>query len=96
MDINQIMSDVYDKENHKNRNVVNKLAFLSMKTQSLIIESDEIRIFSNKELLNNNLCGQLNSCLQFILGTVVKEFLQRPEFQKFFSLSVSATNNIDI
>ena len=55
MDINQIMSDVYDKENHKNRNVVNKLAFLSMKTQSLIIESDEIRIFSNKELLNNNL-----------------------------------------
>lgn len=31
MDINQIMSDVYDKENHENRNVVNKLASPQLK-----------------------------------------------------------------
>ena len=45
MDINQIMSNLYDKENHENRNVLKKLAFPSRKMQSLITKSDEIRIF---------------------------------------------------
>ena len=35
MDINQIMSNLYDKENHVNRNILNNLAFLSGKIQSL-------------------------------------------------------------
>ena len=43
MDINQIMSNPYDKENHENRNVLNNLAFRSRKIQSLIMKSDEIR-----------------------------------------------------
>ena len=83
MDINQIMSNLYDKENHVNRNVLNNLGFRSRKIQSLIIESDEIIIFSNKGLPNINSCCWLNSCLQFIFGTVIKEFLLRPEFQSF-------------
>ena len=83
MDINQIMSNLYDKKNHANRNVLNNLAFPSRKIQSLIIESDEISIFSNKSLPNINSCCWLNSCLQVILGPVIKEFLLRPEFQSF-------------
>ena len=83
MDINQIMSNLYDKENHVNRNVLNSLVFPSRKIQSLITESDELSIFSNKGLPNINLCCWLNSCLQFIFGTVIKEFLLRPEFQSF-------------
>ena len=35
MDINQIMSNLYDKENQVNRNILNNLAFLSGKIQSL-------------------------------------------------------------
>ena len=54
MDINQIMSNLYGKENHVNRNVLNNLPFSSRKIQSLIIESDEISNFSNKGLLNVN------------------------------------------
>ena len=83
MDINQIISNLYHKENHVNRNVLNNLAFRSRKIQSLIIESDEISIFSNKVLPNINSCCWLNSCLQVILSTVIKEFLLRPEFQSF-------------
>ena len=48
MDINQIISNLYDKENHVNKNVLNNLEFPSRKIQSLITESDEISIFSNK------------------------------------------------
>ena len=77
------MPTLYDKENHVNGNVLNNLASSSRKMQSLIIESDEISIFSNKGLPNINLCCWLNSCLQFIFGTVIKEFLLRPEFQSF-------------
>ena len=51
--------------------------------QSLIIELDEISVFSNKGLPNISSSFWLNSCLQVILGTVVKEFLLRSEFQKF-------------
>ena len=50
MDINQIMPNLYDKENHVNRNVLNNLAFPSRKIKLLITESDEISIFSNKGL----------------------------------------------
>ena len=85
MDINQIMPNLYDKENHVNRNVLNNLAFPSRKIKSLITESDEISIFSNKGLPIINSCCWLISCLQVILGNVVKEFLLRPEFQ-FFSV----------
>ena len=63
MDINQIMSNLYDKKNHVTRNILNNLAFPSRKIQSLIIESDEISIFSNKGLPNINSCCWLNSCL---------------------------------
>ena len=83
MDINEIMSNFYDEGNHVNTNALNNLAFPSRKLQSLIIKSDEISIFSNKGLPNINSCCWLNSCLQVILGTVVKEFLLRPEFQSF-------------
>ena len=83
MDINQIMSNLYDKENHVIRNVLNNLAFPSRKIQSLITESDEISIFSNKGVPNINSCCWLNSCLQVILGIVIKEILLRPEFQSF-------------
>ena len=83
MDINQITSNSYDKENYLNRNVPNNLAFPTRKIQSLITESDEISIFSNKGLPNIDSCCWLNSCLQVILGSVVKEFLLRPEFQSF-------------
>ena len=34
MDINQIMSSLYNKESHENMNVLNNLAFPSRKTQS--------------------------------------------------------------
>ena len=50
MDINQTMPNLYDKENHVNRNVLNNLAFPSRKIKLLITESDEISIFSNKGL----------------------------------------------
>ena len=83
MDINQIASNSYDKENYLNRNVPNNLAFPTRKIQSLITESDEISIFSNKGVPNINSCCWLNSCLQVILGIVIKEILLRPEFQSF-------------
>ena len=83
MDINQVMSNLYDKENHENRDVPNNLSFPSKKMQLLITESNEIRIFSSKGLPNINWCCWLNSYLQVILGTVVKKFLLRPEFQSF-------------
>ena len=59
------------------------LAFPSRKIESLITESDKISIFSNKGWWNINLCCWLNSCLQVVLGTVLKEFLLRPEFENF-------------
>ena len=67
MDINEIMSNFYDKGNHVNTNALNSLAFPSRKIQSLIIKSDEISIFSNKGLPNINSCCWLNSCFQGIL-----------------------------
>ena len=82
------MPTLYDKENHVNGNVLNNLASPSRKMQSLIIESDEISIFSNKGLPNINLCCWLNSCLQVILGTVVKEFLLRPNSKVFQFVSI--------
>ena len=59
------------------------LAFPSRKIESLINESDKISIFSNKGWWNINLYCWLNSCLQVVLGTVLKEFLLRPEFENF-------------
>ena len=62
MDVNQIMSNLSNKENHEHTNALINLAFPSRKIQSSIIESDEINVFSNKGLPNINSCCWLNSC----------------------------------